>query len=290
MTRLEFIQDSLLSLIAMSTLKDLKKLTDNLAESETKMPVLFVGHGSPMNGIEDNEFSRRWHEMGKDIPTPAAVIVVSAHWFTSGTKITAMDHPRTIHDFYGFPKPLFDVQYPAPGNAVLARETANLIKKTPVILDHDWGLDHGAWSIVKHMYPEANIPVLQISIDFSRGPKFHYELAQELGVLRKKGVLIIGSGNMVHNLGMVNWHKPDSGFDWAVEMNEKFKKLITEGNHEQLINYESMGQAAKLSIPTPEHYLPLLYTIGLQEKNDQVTLFNDKTLMGSISMTSVKIG
>ena len=265
MTRLEFIQDSLLSLFAMGTLKDLKKLTDSLPENETKMPVLFVGHGSPMNGIEDNEFSRRWHEMGKDIPVPAAVIVVSAHWFTSGTKITAMDHPRTIHDFYGFPKPLFDVQYPAPGNAVLAGETATLIKKTPVMLDHDWGLDHGAWSVVKHMYPEATIPVLQISIDFSQGPKFHYELAQELNVLRKKGVLIIGSGNMVHNLGMVNWHQPDSGFDWAVEMNEKFKKLITEGNHAQLINYESMGQAAKLSIPTPEHYLPLLYTIGLQE-------------------------
>src|SRR5688572_26116770 len=231
MRRLDFIQDSFLSLIAMSTLKDLKKLTDSLAESETKMPVLFVGHGSPMNGIEDNEFSRRWHEMGKDIPKPAAVIVVSAHWFTSGTKITAMDHPRTIHDFYGFPKPLFDVQYPAPGNAELARETAKLIKRTPVMLDHDWGLDHGTWSIVKHMYPEANIPVLQISIDFSRGGKFHYELAQELIALRKKGVLIIGSGNMVHNLGMVDWHQRDSGFDWAVEMNEKFKKLIIEGDH-----------------------------------------------------------
>lgn len=274
----------------MSTLKDLKKLTDSLTESETKMPVLFVGHGSPMNGIEDNEFSQRWSKMAEDIPVPTAVIVVSAHWFTLGTKITAMDHPRTIHDFGGFPKALFDVQYPAPGNPVLARETAILIRKTPVMLDHDWGLDHGTWSIVRHMYPEANIPVLQISIDFSKGPKFHYELAKELSALRKKGVLIIGSGNMIHNLGMINWHQPDAGFDWAVEMNEKFKNLITEGNHEQLINYESMGQAAKLSIPTPEHYLPLLYTLALQDKNDPVSLFNDKTLMGSISMTSVKIG
>jgi 4,5-DOPA dioxygenase extradiol len=285
-----FIQNSFLSLISMSTLKDLKKLTDSLTESETKMPVLFVGHGSPMNGIEDNEFSQRWSKMAEDIPVPTAVIVVSAHWFTLGTKITAMDHPRTIHDFGGFPKALFDVQYPAPGNPVLARETAILIRKTPVMLDHDWGLDHGTWSIVRHMYPEANIPVLQISIDFSKGPKFHYELAKELSALRKKGVLIIGSGNMIHNLGMINWHQPDAGFDWAVEMNEKFKNLITEGNHEQLINYESMGQAAKLSIPTPEHYLPLLYTLALQDKNDPVSLFNDKTLMGSISMTSVKIG
>src|SRR5688572_25145374 len=161
MNRLEFVQNSLLSLLTMNTLKDLKKLTDTFTESETKMPVLFVGHGSPMNGIEDNEFSRRWAEMGKDIPLPWAVIVVSAHWFTSGTKVTAMDHPRTIHDFYGFPKALFDVQYPAPGNTALASETVKLIKKTHVTLDHDWGLDHGTWSIVRHMYPAANIPVLQ---------------------------------------------------------------------------------------------------------------------------------
>lgn len=274
----------------MNTLKDLKKLTDALTVRDAKMPVLFVGHGSPMNGIEDNEFSRRWSEMGKNIPVPAAVIVVSAHWFTLGTKVTAMDQPRTIHDFYGFPKALFDVQYPAPGNAALANETVKLIRKTAVTLDHDWGLDHGTWSIVKHMYPEANIPVLQLSIDFSKGPRFHYELARELSALRKKGVLIIGSGNMVHNLGMIDWHRPDSGFDWAIEMNEKFKSLIASGNHDRLINFESLGTSAKLSIPTPEHYLPLLYTLGLQEKNDPVTLFNDKTLMGSISMTSVKVG
>ena len=201
-----------------------------------------------------------------------------------------MDQPRTIHDFYGFPKALFDVQYPAPGKAALAHDTVKLVRKTRVILDHDWGLDHGTWSIVRHMYPEANIPVLQLSIDFSQGPAFHYELAKELNALRKKGVLIIGSGNMVHNLRMVDWHRPDSGFDWAIDMNEKFKKLITEGDHKKLIDYESLGHAGKLSIPTPEHYLPLLYTIGLQEKNDAVTMFNDKTLMGSISMTSVKVG
>jgi 4,5-DOPA dioxygenase extradiol len=290
MTRLDFLINSLLSLGAMSNLKELKTFADNLPDRETKMPVLFVGHGSPMNGIEDNEFSQRWRQMAKDIPIPAAVIVVSAHWFTMGTRITAMEHPRTIHDFGGFPKALFDVQYPAPGNSILARETTKLVRKTPVILDHEWGLDHGTWSIVKHMYPEANIPVLQLSIDFSRGPKFHYELAKELSVLRRKGVLIIGSGNMIHNLRMINWHQPEEGYDWAVEMNEKFKKLIVDGDHEKLINYEAMGQAARLSIPTPEHYLPLLYSLGLQDKNEPVSLFNDKTLMGSISMTSVRIG
>lgn len=274
----------------MSTLKDLKKLTDTFPELDVKMPVLFVGHGSPMNGIEDNEFSRRWSDMGKTIPTPTAVIVISAHWFTVGTRITAMENPKTIHDFYGFPKALFDVQYPAPGYPALAEETTKLIKKTSVVPDHDWGLDHGTWSVVKHMYPTANIPVLQISIDYTKPPRFHYELARELNILRRKGVLIIGSGNMVHNLRMMDWHQQDAGFDWAIEMNETFKKLITDGSHEQLINFESLGKAAKLSIPTPEHYLPLLYSIGLQEKNDSISLFNDKTLMGSISMTSVKVG
>lgn len=290
MTRLEFVQNSLLSLLSMNTLKDLKKLTDTFPETDVKMPVLFVGHGSPMNGIEDNEFSQRWSDMGKTIPTPTAVIVISAHWFTSGTRITAMENPKTIHDFYGFPKALFDVQYPAPGSPALAEETIKLIHKTAVVPDHDWGLDHGTWSIVKHMYPKANIPVLQISIDYTKPARFHYELARELNALRKKGVLIIGSGNMVHNLRMMDWHHPDAGFEWAVEMNETFKKLITDGSHDQLINFESLGKAAKLSIPTPEHYLPLLYTLGLQEKNDSVSLFNDKTLMGSISMTSVKVG
>ncbi len=274
----------------MNSLKDLNKFTDTLPGNGSKTPLLFIGHGSPMNGIEDNEFSERWREMGQEIPRPSAVIVVSAHWFTRGTKITAMPSPRTIHDFGGFPKALFDVQYPAPGSPALAKETAESIHKTSVHLDHDWGLDHGTWSVVRHMYPEANIPVLQLSIDYTQGPRFHYELAAELSALRKKGVLIIGSGNMVHNLGILDWTRPEAGFDWAIEMNETLKKLITEGNHTQLIDYESLGKAARLSIPTPEHYLPLLYTLGLQEKDEPLRLFNDKTLMGSISMTSLKIG
>ena len=249
-----------------------------------------MGHGSPMNGIEDNEFSQRWRTMGNEIPEPVAVLCISAHWFTRGTLVTAMDSPRTIHDFYGFPKALFDVEYPVPGNPFLANEVKDLVHKTTVIPDHDWGLDHGTWSVVRQMYPQATIPVLQLSIDHTKGPLFHYELARELAALRKKGVLIIGSGNMVHNLGMLDWSQPESAYDWAREIDDTFKNLILEGNHSSLINYQALGQAARLAIPTPEHFLPLLYTLGLQERDDSISLFNNKTLMGSVSMTSVKIG
>ena len=274
----------------MDSLKDLKRFSDSLDDKGDKMPVLFTGHGSPMNGIEDNTFSQRWRKMGDEIPQPVAVLVISAHWFTRGTLVTAMENPRTIHDFGGFPKALFDVQYPAPGNPSLAQEVRELVTTTAVIPDHDWGLDHGTWSVVRQMYPQATIPVLQLSIDYTKGPLFHYELARELAALREKGVLIIGSGNMVHNLGMLNWNQPETTYDWATEIDEKFKKFILEGNHSALINYQQLGHAAHLAIPTPEHYLPLLYTLGLQEKNDTPVLFNTKTLMGSVSMTSVKIG
>lgn len=257
------------------------------------MPALFIGHGSPMNGIEDNEFSQRWTKMAKEIPTPAAVLVVSAHWFSKGTKVTAMDFPKTIHDFGGFPQALFDVQYNAPGSPLVAKETAALIHSASVELDHDWGLDHGTWTIVRHMYPNANIPVLQLSIDYSKGPQYHYDLAKELYDLRKKGVLIIGSGNMVHNLRMVAWdrmNEPGYGYDWALTMNEQFKDLIATGNFKPLINYEQLGRDAMLAIPTPEHYLPLLYTLGLKGNKDEVSFFNDKAVGGSLTMTSVKIG
>ncbi|MDJ1506784.1 4,5-DOPA dioxygenase extradiol [Xanthocytophaga agilis] len=277
----------------MTTLSGFKAFTDNLPKQEQLMPVLFIGHGSPMNGIEDTEFSRRWTQMAKEIPTPQAVLVVSAHWFTKGTKITAMDFPETIHDFGGFPKELFAVQYPAPGNPALAKETASLIHSAHVELDHDWGLDHGTWTIIRHMYPEAKIPVLQLSIDFTKGPQYHYDLAREINALRKKGVLIIGSGNMVHNLRMVAWDKlndPEYAYDWAAQMNDTFKNLIEEGNHKALINYTTLGREALLAIPTPEHYLPLLYTLGLKEGKDSISFFNDKAVGGSLTMTSVKFG
>ncbi|MDB5021049.1 MAG: Extradiol ring-cleavage dioxygenase class protein subunit [Pedobacter sp.] len=256
------------------------------------MPVLFVGHGSPMNGIEDSEFSRRWTQMAKEIPTPKAVIVVSAHWLTKGSKITAMDFPQTIHDFGGFPEELFAVQYPAPGSPTLAKETASLITTTQIELDHDWGLDHGAWTIVRHMYPNANIPVLQFSIDYTKNAQYHYDLAKELYALRKKGVLIIGSGNMVHNLRMAAWDKLNVpyAYDWATTINERFKALVLDGDHRALINYNQLGREADLAIPTPEHYLPLLYTIGLKGSKDAVSFFNDMTVGGSLTMTSVKLG
>lgn len=274
----------------MDSLKDLYKWNEQLATKDSLMPLLFVGHGSPMNGIEENEFSGGWKRLGKDIPVPTAVLVVSAHWYTRGTKITAMNTPRTIHDFGGFPRALFEVQYPAPGSPALANETASLVKKAQVGLDHEWGLDHGTWTVVRHMYPKANIPVLQLSIDYTQPPRYHYELAKELAALRKKGVLIIGSGNMVHNLGILNWQYTERGYDWAIEMNTKFKKLIVENDHAPLINYEKLGQAALLSIPSPDHYLPLLYILGLKEEKEPVSFFNDKTVLGSISMTSVKVG
>ena len=277
----------------MTTLSAFNNFTNTLPEQDQLMPVIFMGHGSPMNGIEDNEFSRQWAQMGKVIPMPAAVLVVSAHWFSNGTQITAMDFPQTIHDFGGFPKALFDVQYKAPGNVALAKETASFIRSTQVLLDHDWGLDHGAWTVLKHMYPAANIPVLQLSIDYTKDPKYHYDLAKQLYALRKKGVLILGSGNMVHNLRMVAWDKinePGFGFDWALKMNETFKQLINNGDHTALIHYEKLGQAAKLAIPTPEHYLPLLYTLALKGTRDSIFFFNDKAVAGSLTMTSVKIG
>lgn len=293
MKRTDFLQTIAGAAVGINTLSSFRRFTDDLQEQEKLMPVLFIGHGSPMNGIEDTAFSRRWSQMAKEIPTPAAVLVVSAHWFTRGTKITAMDFPKTIHDFGGFPRELFEVQYPAPGHPQLAKETVELLQSAKVELNHDWGLDHGSWKVVKHMYPDANIPVLQLSIDYTKGPEYHYRLAKELYALRKKGVLILGSGNMVHNLRMVAWDRLSEeqyGYDWALQMNEKFKTHIASGNHQSLIDYESMGREAMLAIPTPEHYLPLLYTLGLQGQNDPVSFFNDKTIGGSLTMTSVKIG
>jgi 4,5-DOPA dioxygenase extradiol len=267
--------------------------TQDLKENDTLMPVLFIGHGSPMNAIEDNEFSRRWEKMGQEIPKPKAVVVVSAHWLTKGTFVTAMNQPKTIHDFGGFPRALFEVEYPAPGEPGLASEIQKLITNPAVELDHDWGLDHGTWSVVKHMYPNADIPVLQLSIDYYKPAQYHYEVAKQLLALRKKGVLIIGSGNMVHNLRMVAWDKmnvDNFGYDWAIEMNEIFKNKIMNKDHKALFDYPSLNKAATLAIPTPDHYYPLIYALALQTDNDNVEFFNDKLVAGSLTMTSVKIG
>ena len=286
-------KDFLKTMITTATLgTSLKALSENLTVQDEKMPVLFIGHGSPMNAIEQNEFTRTWQSLGKELPKPKAILCVSAHWLTRGTHVTAMPKPRTIHDFGGFPKALFDVEYPASGNPALAKEVADNITSTTVGLDtHEWGFDHGSWSVVKPMYPDADIPLLQLSIDYHKPPQYHYDLAKELAFLRKKGVLIVGSGNMVHNLGMATWQNLNSpGFDWAIEMNDIFKKNIKDGNHKPLIDYRSLGKIADLAIPTPDHYYPLLYSLALQEKDEKVSIFNDKAVAGSLTMTSVRIG
>jgi len=254
------------------------------------LPVLFLGHGSPMNAIEDNEFSRGWQGIGKDLPRPNAILCISAHWETRGTFVTGMEKPRTIHDFGGFPQALFDVQYPAPGSPVLAEQTQQAVTSTHIGIDHQWGLDHGAWSVIIHLFPKADVPVVQLSLDRSLSPRQHYDLARELAVLRRKGVLIIGSGNMVHNLGVIDWRNPEGGYDWAIEANSRMKELIMNEGHAQLADYTSQGRAFQLSIPTAEHYLPLLYVLGLKDRKEPVCLFNDRTVMGSIAMTSVKVG
>lgn len=270
----------------------LNNLTGAYGNTE-KMPVLFIGHGSPMNAIEENEFVEGWRNLRKTIPRPKAILCVSAHWETKGTFVTAVPKPQTIHDFGGFPKALYEVQYPALGSPELANETKRTITKTVVGLDEKWGLDHGAWSVIRRIYPEADIPVIEMSLDYNQGPQYHYDLAKELSSLRSKGMLIIGSGNMVHNLRMAAWDKmdqPDFGYDWAIQANDKFKQLILAVNHTELINYQKLGREVKLAVPTPDHYLPLLYSLALQEKNETISFFNDKPSMGSLTMTSVRIG
>lgn len=258
-----------------------------------KMPVLFMGHGSPMNAIEENEFVNGWRELGTTIPKPSAILCISAHWETRGTQVTAMEKPATIHDFGGFPRQLYEVQYPAPGEPALARETKSMVRSTEVFLDEKWGLDHGCWSVVRRLYPDADVPVIQMSLDYYKPPQEHYAIAGELRSLRNKGVLIIGSGNIVHNLGLVAWDKldvPGYGFDWALEAKDKIRNLIISGDHKSLIGYKQLGREVNLAVPTPDHFLPLLYTLALKENNDQVTFHNDKTVAGSLSMTCLKIG
>jgi 4,5-DOPA dioxygenase extradiol len=226
------------------------------------------------------------------LPKPNAILCISAHWFTKGTKVTAMEMPRTIHDFGGFPQELFDVQYPAKGSPELATVTQELLSPTAVELDQHWGLDHGAWSVIKHLYPDADIPVIQMSIDYTKSGQYHFDLAQKLSVLRSKGILIVGSGNIIHNLRMVDFRNINTdnyGYDWAVEARADINNYLLDGNFQPLIDFEKQSKAFQLAIPTPDHYLPLIYTLGLKGKSEELSLFNDKLVAGSLSMTSVKI-
>jgi len=266
---------------------------NNSNNSTERMPVLFVGHGSPMYAVEENEFVQTWRYLGETLPKPKAIICISAHWETKGTEVTGMLNPPTIHDFGGFPRELYEIQYPAPGNPGLANETISTITGTTVLADEKWGLDHGAWSVIRRMYPKADVPVIQMSLDYTKSPKEHYELARELASFRDKGVLIIGSGNIVHNLHKVAWDKPDDqeyGFDWAIEANGIIKKHIQNNHHKELIDYNSLGKEVQMAVPTPDHFLPLLYALALKNDNEEISFFNDKAVMGSLTMTSLKIG
>lgn len=294
MDRKTFLQSLGLGTLMAGTagLSALEKLADKSSPS-SNMPVLFLGHGSPMNAIEENEFVAGFRAQRSNLPMPAAILCVSAHWYTRGTKVTAMEHPRTIHDFGGFPQELYEVQYPAPGDPKLAGDTAGLLAPVPVEQDHAWGLDHGAWSVIKHLYPEADVPVIQMSIDYTRDAAYHFELAGRLSQLRDRGVLIVGSGNIVHNLGLVDWAnitKTGYGYDWAVEAREKINNWILSGDTAPVISYRDQGKAINLAAPSPDHFLPLVYALGLKRKGDTATVFNDTLLAGSLSMTSVRIG
>ena len=276
----------------MKTLNDLQSYSENLTDS-SRMPVLFLGHGSPMNAIEENAFVKGFREIAQTLPTPSAILCISAHWYTRGTKVTAMQNPSTIHDFGGFPRKLFEVQYPAPGHPELAVEVKKILNPVLVKLDEKWGLDHGAWSVIKHLYPKADVPVIELSIDYTQPINWHYHLAGQLVKLRDKGVLIIGSGNIVHNLQMVdyaNFDRINYGYDWAIEARELINSWVLDGNYQPLLQDKPDNKALRLAIPTPDHYLPLIYCLGIKQKEENISMFNDQLLAGSLSMTSIKIG
>ncbi|HEY6008076.1 MAG TPA: 4,5-DOPA dioxygenase extradiol [Geobacteraceae bacterium] len=253
------------------------------------LPVLFVGHGTPMNAIEETPFAVAWREAARGLPRPRAILCISAHWETSGSRVTALPRPQTIHDFYGFPEELYRVRYPAPGSMALAERVRRLVRSTPVEDDLDRGLDHGTWTVLRRMYPEADVPVVQLSLDRTAPPRRHYEIARELLPLRREGVLIIGSGNLVHNLSRMRWDD-DTPYAWAREFDRLAAELILAGDHDRLIDYPALGDVARLSVPTNEHYLPLLYALALQEPGETPAFFATGLVFGSISMRSLRIG
>jgi 4,5-DOPA dioxygenase extradiol len=255
------------------------------------MPAIFFGHGNPMNALLRNEWTEGWAAIGKNLERPRAVLCISAHWYLPATLVTAMTAPRTIHDFGGFPRELYQVQYPAPGDPEIARRVQEILAPSPVELDNSWGLDHGTWSVLMHVFPEADIPIVQLSIDETQPAAFHFELGKRLAPLRDEGILIAGSGNLVHNLHTYAWgkHMPEP-YDWAVRFETAAKDLMTKSEFDPVINYETLGRDALLAIPTPDHYLPLLYVIGAKRKEDEVTFPVEGVDGGSISMLSVRIG
>ena len=255
------------------------------------LPAIFFGHGNPMNALAENTYTSAWRRLGLQTPKPKAILSISAHWFVPGTGVTVSTAPRTIHDFGGFPRELYQVQYPAPGDPDLARRVLQLLAPLAVTLDNSWGLDHGTWSVLRHVYPDADIPVVQLSIDESQPASFHFEIGRKLAPLRSENILIVGSGNLVHNLHAYAWgrHMPDP-YDWAVRFETEAKEMMLAGEYKPLIDYEKLGREALLSIPTPDHYLPLLYVIATRQQGERVTFPIEGVDGGSISMLSVQVG
>lgn len=258
--------------------------------TSVRMPALFLGHGSPMNTLEVNRYSATWRDIGAALPRPQAVLAISAHWFVGETAVTAMAQPETIHDFRGFPPELHAFQYPAPGSPALAQRVRSLLPEYGVRLDQDWGLDHGTWSVLAHLFPQADVPVVQLAIDGRQPAAFHYALGAKLAALRDEGVLVLGSGNVVHNLRTIKRSGERSPYDWAERFNQHVRAHLLEGDHPSLVHYELLGEAATLSVPTPDHYLPLLYVIALQRDDDSVSIAIDGIEAGSISMLAAVIG
>lgn len=290
MKRRNFLQSLVWLPLTTKAMNIISQQPDKTGEGTgATMPVLFIGHGSPMNAIEANHFTEGWRSIGKTIPEPGVVVCISAHWETRGTFVTAMEKPRTIHDFYGFPENLYQVQYPAPGSPATAADIVRAGEQDNIRPDLEWGLDHGAWSILTHLFPDASFPVIQVSLNHTLSPAEHYRLAGVLAPLRRKGALILGSGNLVHNLRLMSGKQSGEGFHWAEEAQSVIKNKIDQFDHRSLFNYPSLGTSLRLAVPTPEHFLPALYALALREKDERITWFNDQRVMGSISMASFKI-
>ncbi|SHI66658.1 4,5-DOPA-extradiol-dioxygenase [Parasporobacterium paucivorans] len=254
-----------------------------MANTGKKMPALFIGHGSPMNAVEDNVYTRNWQKIAGRIPKPEAILSVSAHWYTDGSRIMDETHPKMVYDMFGFPDELYRVEYKAKGSPELSHITRDLIKKD-VRIDNSWGYDHGTWSVLRRMYPEADIPVYQLSIDRNSSAEMHFQIGQEISALRERGVLILGSGNVVHNLSEINWNMED-GYLWAEDFDEYIKQKIIQRQYRDVIDYKSAGKSSELAFYTPEHFYPLLYVLGASREDDQISIFNDTCTMGSMSMT-----
>jgi 4,5-DOPA dioxygenase extradiol len=261
-----------------------------MPEAAARLPVVFIGHGSPMNALADNRYTQAWRRLGATLPRPKAVLVVSAHWYVAETAVTVMARPKTIHDFFGFPPELFAYSYPAPGDPALAMRVQELLGAAGVGLDDSWGLDHGAWSVLAHLFPTASVPVIELSMDRSKPAAFHYELGRKLSSLRDEGVLILASGNVVHNLRVMRRREDAPAFEWATEFNDALRECLLKGDHTAVTNPISLGDSARMSIPSPDHYLPLLYAVGAQGADDKVEVLVDGIDLASISMLSIVIG